>query len=95
MKTAEKKTEKRMVEVWEERMKKAGHQFAMIKTRNAIYDRVAIVADLPTILTVQYPKGASRRKNLSAAYTPCDSITIKQENISKRDIVGNIRYYKN
>ena len=93
MKTKTQKPEKRMVEIWEEKTKKAGHQFAMIKTTNAIYDRVAVVANLPTMLTIQFPKGSSRNKNLKSAHTASNNFTIKQENISKRDII-QIRYYK-
>lgn len=93
MKTAEKKTEKRMVEVWEERMKKAGHEFAWLRTIKAVYGRVAIIADLPTLLTIQFPKGTPRNKNLKSGHAPSDNFTIKQENIARRDIV-RIRYYK-
>lgn len=85
--------EKRMVETWEEKTKKAGHQFAWLKTTKAIYDRVAVVADLPTMITIQFPQGKSRNKNLKSGHTPSDNFTIKQENISKRDII-QIRYYK-
>jgi len=83
----------RMVEKWEMRMKKAGHEFAMIKTNNAVFDRVAVGDDLPTILVVQYPKRSSKNKNLNSAHSPGKDFTIKQESISKRDIV-DIRYYK-
>jgi len=85
----------RLVEAWERKMKKAGHQFAKIKTKNAIFDRVAIIANLPTLFTVQYPRGSSRSRNLATWPGPSedDSITIKQENISKRDI-RRIQYYK-
>jgi len=93
MKTAVNNSEKRMVDTWEEKMKAARNQFAMIKTTKAIYDRVAIVADLPTILTIQFPKGSSRNKNLNSGHPRSDSFTIKQENISKRDIIQT-RYYK-
>lgn len=94
MKTAEKKTtEKRKVEIWEARTKKAGHRFAWLKTNKAIYDRVAIVANLPTMITIQFPVGTSRNKNLKSAHTSSDNFTIKQENISKKDI-ERIRYYK-
>lgn len=85
--------EKRMVETWEERTKKAGHPFAWLKTTKAIYDRVAVVADLPTMLTIQFPKGTSRNRNLKTGHARSDSFSITQENISKKDIV-RIRYYK-
>lgn len=93
MKTKTQKSEKRMVEIWEEKTKKAGHQFAWLKTTKAVYDRVAVVADLPTMITVQFPVGKAKRGNLKSGYTPSDNFTIKQENISKRDII-RIRYYK-
>ncbi len=88
-----KTTEKRMVEAWEQEMKKAGHEFAMIRTKNAIYDRVTIVTDLPTMLIVQFPKGNSRNKNSKSIHSLSENFTIKQENIAKRD-VKNLRYYK-
>ena len=91
--TKTQKSETRMVETWELRMKTANHRFAIIKTTNAIYDRVVVIVDLPTMLTIQFPKGSSRHKNLNSAHTPSDNVTIKQENISKRDIV-DMRYYK-
>lgn len=83
----------RLVETWENKMKKAGHKFAMIQTNNTILDRAAVIADLPTMLIIQYPKGSSKNKNLSSTHTRSDSFTIKQDNISKRDI-EKIRYYK-
>jgi len=95
MKTVEKKksSEKRLVEVWAEKMWKAHNEFAMIITTKAIYDRVAIVVDLPTILTVQFPKGNPKNKNLKSGHARSDNFTIVQENISKRDVL-RIRYYK-
>jgi len=93
MRTKTQKPETRMVETWETRMRKANHQFAMIKTTDAIYDRVVVVANLPTILTIQFPKGNSRTKNPKSVLNVSENFTIKQENIRKRDII-QIRYYK-
>jgi len=78
---------------WEIKMKKANHQFAMIQTNRAIFDIAAITANLPTMLTIQYLKGSSRRKNLSLPYNHSENFSIRQENISKRDI-KKIQYYK-
>lgn len=89
MKTKTQKSEVRLAEVWEQKMKKANHRFAEIRTVNAIYDRVAIVADLPTMLTIQFPKNNSKNSKPIRG----GNFTIKQENISRRDIT-QIRYYK-
>lgn len=83
----------RLVEKWEKKMRKAKHEFAAIKTTKAIFDRVAAIKDLPTILIVQYPKSSSRNKNLNSANVSGRIFSIKQENIPKREIVG-VRYYK-
>ena len=85
--------QERIVETWEKRMKNAGHQFAMIKTTNAIYDRVAIIDNLLTMLTIQFPKGSSRRKDPKSILNVQENFTIRQENIRKRDVI-DIRYYK-
>ena len=90
----EKTKDQRMVEKWEEKVKAAGHQFAQFRTVKAIYDRVAIIANLSSMITIQYPQGRHRGKNLKSIYTPSTDYTIVQENIAKRDIVGRIRYYK-
>ena len=82
-----------LVESWENRMKRTGHQFASIQTNSAFFDRTAIIANLPTILTIQFPKGSSKNKNLSSTHNRSESFNIKQENIPKRDI-EKIRYYK-
>lgn len=81
--------EKRLVEVWEEKMKANGHQFAEIKTTKAIYYRVAIIDNLNTILTVQFIRGSARKAN-----APNDSFKVVTENIAKREIVGDIKYYR-
>ena len=94
MKTKTQKPETRIVETWKIRMQNAGHQLAMLQTNKAVYDLVAVVANLPTMITIEYPKGNSRRKNLKSVHSPSESFTIKQEGISKRDII-NLRYYKN
>lgn len=83
-----------LVEKWQENMRKAKRAFAIIRTDRAIYDRVAIVADLPTILTVQFPQGDGRRsKDTSTMLKLSKTFSIKQENIDKRDI-RKFRYYK-
>ena len=86
--------EQRMVEKWEEKVKANGHQFAQIRTIKAIYDRVAVVANLSTMITIQYPVGKSKGKNLKTIFTPSFEFTIKQEGIAKREIV-DIKWYKN
>ena len=80
----------RMVEIWEKRMREAGHEFAMVKTKNAIFDIAAIIADLPSILTIQFPARNPRSKKSASGDV---DFTIKQENIAKRDIV-EIRYFQ-
>lgn len=82
-----------VVETWEKRMKKEGKQFAQIQTSRAIYDRCAIVKDLPTMLIVQFPKNKSKSKNLKP--TAASDFTIVQENVAKRDLTKPVRYYKN
>jgi hypothetical protein len=77
-----------ITETWQARMKKAKHKFAMIRTKTAIFDRVAIVRDLPSLLVVQFPKGKISRASVLAR-----TVSITQENISKRD-VEDLRYYK-
>lgn len=86
--------EKRLVEKWEEKTKANDHQFAWLITTKAIYDRVAVVAKLPTMITIQFVQGKARRKNLKSIYSPSESFTVVQENIAKRDIV-DIKYYRN
>ncbi len=85
-------SEKRMVETWEEKAKAAGHQFAQLKTNKAVYDRVAVVAVLPAMITIQFVRGRSR-KNLKSIHSPSENFSVVQENISKRDI-ENIKYYR-
>lgn len=85
--------EKRMVETWEEKTKAAGHQFAQLTTTKAVYDRVAIVAKLPSMITIQFVRGNARRKNLKSVHTPSESFSVVQEGISKKDIV-DIKYYR-
>jgi len=77
-----------MTETWQEKMKKANHKFAMIRTKTAIFDRVAIVRDLPSLLVVQFPKGKVGRASVFAR-----TVSITQENISKKDI-EDLKYYK-
>lgn len=93
MKTKAQKPETRMVETWKIKMREAGHRLAMLQTNKAIFDLVAVIANLPTMITIEYPKGSSRNKNLGAIHSSSDNFTIKQEGISKRDIVS-LRYYK-
>jgi len=85
--------EMNLVSIWEKKMKKAGNQFAMIRTKTAIYDRVAIVENTTTALKIQWPKGTSKKRNLNTADCRHESFTIKQEVITKTDI-KDIRYYK-
>jgi len=87
------KSETRMVETWKIRMRTAGHQLAMLRTNKAIFDIVAVIADLPTMITIEYPKGTSRNKNLRSGHTSSENFVIKQEGVSKRDIL-ELRYYK-
>lgn len=93
MKTKTQKSEKRMVETWKIRMQKAGHQLAMLRTTKAVYDLVAVITNLPTMITIEYPRGNSRNRNLGTVYSPSENFTIKQEGVSKRDIL-DLRYYK-
>lgn len=93
MKTKTRKPEKRMVETWKIRMQKADHQLATLRTTKAVYGLVAVISNLPTMITIEYPKGISRNKNLGTMHSSSDSFTIKQEGISKKDIVS-LRYYK-
>jgi len=81
-----------IVETWENRMKREGKQFAQIQTNRAIYDRCAIVKNLPTVLIIQFPKNKSKSKNFKPA-APTD-FTIVQENVAKRDLTKPVRYYK-
>ena len=93
MKTKTRKPETRLVETWKIRMRKAGHQLAMLRTNKAVFDLVAVIAKLPTMITIEYPKGSSRNKNLNAFHSSSENFTIKQEGVSKRDIIS-LRYYK-
>lgn len=82
-----------LVANWEKKMKKAGKQFAKLTTIKAIYDRVAIIEDRPTVLVIQWPKGISKKRNLNTAHCGHETFTIKQEVIADADI-KNIQYYK-
>jgi len=83
-------------EKWEIIMKKQENTFAMIETNNAIFDRVAIVDDLPSILVVQFPKRkrTPKGRDPEPVITPSENFTIVQENIPKREIV-RIKPYTN
>ena len=79
-----------VTETWQKKMKEAGRKFAIVKTIRAIYDRVAIISDLPSLLIVEYPKRNSKGKKSSRS--PADAFSIKRENIPKNEIT-NLRYF--
>lgn len=78
-----------MTEKWLARMKKAKVKFALVRTRKAIYSRVAIVKELARAIIVQYPYGKPQRNSVLTRIS-----SIKQERIEREDI-ERIRYYTN
>lgn len=72
----------RLVEKWEQRMRGKRCKFVLIETVRAIFDRVAITADMPSLLTVQFPKGNAKQ-----------GYQIHQENIPWKEVIS-IRHYK-
>jgi hypothetical protein len=82
-----------IVETWENKMKREGKQFAQIQTNRAIYDRCAIIKELPTVFIIQFPKNKSKSKNLKPATS--SDFTIVQDSVAKRDLTKPVRYYKN
>jgi len=70
------------IALWLERMRKSGKDLVMLRTRSAVWDIAAVCGSTDSSITIQWPKGDTKKHNLQSHQCGHDKFRVKQETLS-------------